>query len=44
MDPRYEVLDDAASLAHEFLDSLPERPVGQQAGLDELRSRARAGR
>ncbi len=39
MDPRYEVLDEAASLAHQFLDSLPERPVGQQADLAELRSR-----
>jgi glutamate/tyrosine decarboxylase-like PLP-dependent enzyme len=39
MDPRYEVLDDAARLAHEFLDGLPERRVGSEAGLDELRSR-----
>ena len=39
MDPRYEVLDEAARLAHQFLDSLPERPVGQQADLAELRSR-----
>ena len=39
MDPRYEVLDDAARLAHEFLDGLPSRPVGPQAGIDELRSR-----
>ncbi len=39
MDPRYEVLGDAARLAHEFLDGLPSRPVGPQAGIDELRSR-----
>ena len=39
MDPRYEVLDDAARLAHEYVDSLPSRPVGAQAGLDELRER-----
>ena len=39
MDPGYEVLDDAARLAREYVDSLPSRPVGAQAGLDELRSR-----
>lgn len=39
MQPRYEVLSDAARLAHEFIDTLPSRPVGAQAGLDELRSR-----
>src|SRR3954451_11342124 len=39
MDPRYEVLDDAARLAREFTDGLAERPVGAQAGLDELRAR-----
>jgi glutamate/tyrosine decarboxylase-like PLP-dependent enzyme len=39
MDPRYEVLDDAARLAHEFIDSLPTRPVGARAGLEELRAR-----
>src|SRR5215211_5809953 len=39
MDPRYDVIDDAARLAHEFLDGLPERPVGERATLDELRER-----
>jgi glutamate/tyrosine decarboxylase-like PLP-dependent enzyme len=39
MDRRYEVLDDAARLAHEFIDSLPSRRVGAEADLDELRSR-----
>jgi glutamate/tyrosine decarboxylase-like PLP-dependent enzyme len=39
IDPRYEVLDDAARLAQEFIDSLPSRPVGAAAGIDELRSR-----
>jgi glutamate/tyrosine decarboxylase-like PLP-dependent enzyme len=39
IDPRYEVLDDAARLAHEYIDSLPSRPVGASAGIDELRSR-----
>jgi glutamate/tyrosine decarboxylase-like PLP-dependent enzyme len=39
MDPRYEVLDDAARLAHEFLDNLPSRPVGARADLHELRQR-----
>jgi glutamate/tyrosine decarboxylase-like PLP-dependent enzyme len=39
MDPRYDVLDDAARLAHEFLDTLPERPVGARADLGELRAR-----
>src|SRR4051812_45928543 len=39
MDPRYDVLDDAARLAREFTDSLPERPVGEQATLEELRAR-----
>ena len=33
------MLDDAARLAREYVDSLPTRPVGAQAGLDELRSR-----
>src|SRR3954451_20920058 len=37
MDPRYDVLDDAARLAHEFIDSLPDRPVGERATLAELR-------
>ena len=39
MDSRYEVLDDAARLGREFIDSLPSRPVGAEAGIDELRSR-----
>src|SRR5215211_5752532 len=39
MDPRYAVLDDAARLAHEFLESVPSRRVGAPAGLEELRSR-----
>src|SRR4051812_10109240 len=38
MDERYVVLDDAARLAHAFLDGLPTRPVGATAGLDELRA------
>jgi glutamate/tyrosine decarboxylase-like PLP-dependent enzyme len=37
MDPRYEVLDDAARLAHEFIDGLPDRPAGERATLEELR-------
>src|SRR4051794_34051846 len=39
MDPRYDVLDDAAHLAREFIASLPERPVGDRATLEELRPR-----
>jgi glutamate/tyrosine decarboxylase-like PLP-dependent enzyme len=39
IDPRYEVLDDAARLAREYIDSLPSRPVGTPAGPAELRSR-----
>src|SRR4051794_16259909 len=39
MDPRYAVLDDAARLAHEFVDSLATRQVGAQEGLEELRER-----
>src|SRR3954469_13850943 len=39
MDPRYDVLDDAAALAHRYLDGLAGRPVGATAGLDELRER-----
>ena len=39
MDERYDVLDDAAQLAAEFLDGLPSRPVGTEASVDELRSR-----
>ena len=39
MDLGYEVLDDAARLAREYVDSLPSRPVGVEVGVDELRSR-----
>src|SRR5215207_2370216 len=39
MDPRYDVLDLAARLAHDYLGSLAERPVGAQATLEELRAR-----
>src|SRR5512132_4118386 len=39
MDQRYEVLDDAARLAREYVDSLESRPVSAQADIDELRSR-----
>jgi glutamate/tyrosine decarboxylase-like PLP-dependent enzyme len=39
VDSRYDVLDDAARLAHEYIDSLATRPVGAQEGLDELRER-----
>ena len=39
MDARYEVLDEAARLAREFLADLPERHVDAQADLDELRAR-----
>ena len=39
MDERYDVLGDAARLAHEFIDSLPSRPVRASAGLEELRER-----
>src|SRR3954471_13437397 len=38
MDPRYDVLNDAARLAREFIASLPERPVGERATLEELRT------
>jgi len=31
MDPRYDVLDDAARLARVFVDGLAERSVGAQA-------------
>jgi glutamate/tyrosine decarboxylase-like PLP-dependent enzyme len=36
LDRRYEVLDDAARLAREYIDSLPSRPVGAPASLAEL--------
>lgn len=39
MDSRYEVLEDAARIAGEFVDTLPSRPVGARADLEELRSR-----
>lgn len=39
MDARYEVLGDAARLAHVFLDGLAERPVGAAANVAELRER-----
>ena len=39
MDPRYDVLDDAARLARRFTDGLADRPVRAEAGLDELRAR-----
>ncbi len=39
MDSRYDVLDDAAELARDFIDGLPERPVGATATAGELRAR-----
>jgi glutamate/tyrosine decarboxylase-like PLP-dependent enzyme len=39
MDPRYEVLDDAARLAKSYVDSLGTRPVRATADIDELRTR-----
>ena len=39
MDPRYEVLSDAARLAREFVDGLAERPVAPRATIAELRER-----
>jgi glutamate/tyrosine decarboxylase-like PLP-dependent enzyme len=39
VDARYDVLDDAARIAREFSDSLSSRRVGEEASLDELRSR-----
>ena len=38
MDARYDVLDDAARLAREFVDGLSSRPVLARAGVEELRS------
>jgi glutamate/tyrosine decarboxylase-like PLP-dependent enzyme len=38
MDPRYDVLGDAARLARDFLDGLAERPVGPTATVEELRA------
>ncbi len=43
VDPRYEVLTDAARLAGDFITSLPDRPVGAAAGIEELRSRLDRG-
>jgi glutamate/tyrosine decarboxylase-like PLP-dependent enzyme len=37
-DRRYDVLDDAARLARQYLDGLQDRPVGARAGLGELRA------
>src|SRR5918998_2862875 len=39
MDPRYDVLDEAARRAREFTDGLADRPVRAEADLDELRAR-----
>ena len=39
MDPRYDVLADAARLGRAFVDGLAERHVGASAGVDELRER-----
>ena len=39
MDPRYDVLTDAARLARAYVDGLAERPVGPRAGIGELRER-----
>src|SRR5687768_17302830 len=39
MDPRYDVLGDAARLARDYVDGLAERPVGAHAGVGELRER-----
>ena len=39
MDPRYDVLEDAARLARQFVDGLEQRPVGATATLGELRAR-----
>ena len=38
-DARYDVLDDAARLARDYIDGLAGRPVGAQEGLEELRAR-----
>jgi glutamate/tyrosine decarboxylase-like PLP-dependent enzyme len=39
MDPRYDVLGDAARLGRAFVDGLAERPVGATASIAELRAR-----
>jgi glutamate/tyrosine decarboxylase-like PLP-dependent enzyme len=38
VDPRYEVLGDAARLAREFADGLGSRPVAPRADLEDLRA------
>src|SRR3954451_19175279 len=39
MDPRYDVLDDAARLSREFVDGLDDRRVGVTATVEELHAR-----
>jgi glutamate/tyrosine decarboxylase-like PLP-dependent enzyme len=39
MDPRYDVLADAARLGRDFVDGLPDRHVGATATADELHAR-----
>jgi glutamate/tyrosine decarboxylase-like PLP-dependent enzyme len=39
MDPRYDVLADAARLSREFVDGLGDRHVGATATIEELRAR-----
>ncbi|MEA2155299.1 MAG: hypothetical protein QOE11_1439 [Solirubrobacteraceae bacterium] len=39
MDPRYDVLSDAARLGREFVDGLADRHVGATAGVEQLRAR-----
>jgi glutamate/tyrosine decarboxylase-like PLP-dependent enzyme len=39
MDPRYEVLSDAARLGRAYVDDLDERRLGATAGIGELRER-----
>lgn len=39
MDPRYDVLTDAAQLGRAFVDGLAERPVAATAELEDLRAR-----
>lgn len=39
MDPRYDVLVDASRLAHEFVQSLPERRVVSAESVEDLRAR-----
>jgi glutamate/tyrosine decarboxylase-like PLP-dependent enzyme len=42
-DPEYEVLADAARLARDFVGTLPDRPVGASADIEELRLRLDRG-